>query len=323
MVSKMDIPADSTAVAAVEAAKEEAVKQASSAGSSVKSFISGGVGGIMAVLVGHPFDLVKVRMQTGTATGSGASSSVFGIMRQTLATEGMAGLYRGVSAPIVAVSPIYAVSFWGYDIGQRMVKMVRTGDSPLTLTEISIAGGISALPTTVIMAPTERIKCLLQVQSHASGKPQYSGMTDCAMQVYREGGIRSVYKGTALTLMRDVPGSIAWFGTYEVMKKELTRLQGIEDPSKLSPLAVLVAGGFAGMACWGVCIPPDVLKSRYQTAPDGKYSSLFDVYRTLVKEEGYGALFTGFRPAMIRAFPANAACFLGMEVAKSALSFLD
>mmetsp|Transcript_63688 Transcript_63688/g.96115 ORF Transcript_63688/g.96115 Transcript_63688/m.96115 type:complete len:86 (-) Transcript_63688:207-464(-) len=85
----------------------------------------------------------------------------------------------------------------------------------------------------------------------------------------------------------------------------------------------MVAGGFAGMACWGVSIPPDVLKSRYQTAPDGKYSSILQVYTTLVKEEGFGALFTGFRPAMIRAFPANAACFLGMEVAKKALAFLD
>jgi solute carrier family 25 carnitine/acylcarnitine transporter 20/29 len=248
------------------------------------------------------------------------------------------------------------VSFWGYDIGQQIVNTFRSGTGPMNLSQIAMAGGISALPTTAIMAPTgtydhcryyhsgtflirlltifsllnnnhnhntERIKCLLQVQSHASGKPQYSGMTDCAKQVYRSGGIRSLYKGTLLTLSRDIPGSIAWFGTYEIIKRKLVQLQGIEDPSKLSPLAVMVAGGFAGMACWGVSIPPDVLKSRYQTAPEGKYSSVLQVYHTLVKEEGYGALLTGFRPAMIRAFPANAACFLAMEVAKNALSFLD
>lgn len=88
-------------------------------------------------------------------------------------------------------------------------------------------------------------------------------MTDCAVKVYRSGGISSLYKGTLLTLMRDVPGSIAWFGTYEIIKRELVKFQGIEDPSKLSPVAVMIAGGFAGMACWGVCIPPDTLKSRY------------------------------------------------------------
>ena len=263
-------------------------------------------------------------MQTGVV-GDG-SASVFGILRTTLAKEGIPGLYRGVSAPIVAVSPIFAVSFWGYDLGQQIVNLTRSDiTAPMSLMQISIAGGISALPTTAIMAPTERIKCLLQVQTTdaKTGKPQYSGMKDCAVQVYRQGGIGSVYKGTALTLMRDIPGSVAWFGTYEIVKRKLTQIMGVEDPSKLSPLAVLCAGGFAGMACWSVSIPADVLKSRYQTAPDGKYSSVFDVYRTLMREEGPGALFTGFRPAMIRAFPANAACFLGMEVAKKGLAFLD
>lgn len=76
--------------------------------------------------------------------------------------------------------------------------------------------------------------------------------------------------------------------------------------SKLSPSAVLTAGGLAGMACWMVSIPADVLKSRYQTAPDGMYRGLWDVYTKLMKEEGAAGLFTGIRPALIRAFPANA-----------------
>ena len=77
------------------------------------------------------------------------------------------------------------------------------------------------------------------------------------------------------------------------------------------------------MACWTVAIPPDVLKSRYQTAPPGKYTGIFDVYRQLIKTEGTGALFAGMRPALLRAFPANAACFFGMEVSKKMLQFMD
>ena len=79
--------------------------------------------------------------------------------------------------------------------------------------------------------------------------------------------------------MRDTPGSMAWFGTYEYAKKEMMRMQGI-DPATgtLSPLAVLTAGGLAGMACWTVAIPADVLKSRYQSAPEGTYTGIMDVY---------------------------------------------
>jgi solute carrier family 25 carnitine/acylcarnitine transporter 20/29 len=46
------------------------------------------------------------------------------------------------------------------------------------------------------------------------------------------------------------------------MKREIMAKQGINDSGKLSPLAVLTAGGLAGMANWAVAIPPDVLKSK-------------------------------------------------------------
>jgi len=301
--------------------------------SALKSFISGGVGGACCVLVGHPLDLVKVRMQTGAAS---ASTSVFGMLSTTLRKEGVRGLYRGVSAPLTAVSPMFAVSFWSYDMGQRLVKSYGQMDmSPeekmqgytLSMKEICMAGAFSAIPTTGIMAPSERIKCLLQVQANEvemGGKARYSGMLDCAKQVLKEGGIKSVYKGTAATLVRDIPGTVAYFGAYELMKKKLMEIQGI-DPNngQLSISSVLAAGGFAGMACWTVGIPADVIKSRYQTAPEGKYSGMYDVYKTLIKEEGYAGLFRGLRPALIRAFPANAACFLGMEVTKKTMGFMD
>ncbi|KAK9759380.1 carnitine transporter [Basidiobolus ranarum] len=78
-------------------------------------------------------------------------------------------------------------------------------------------------------------------------------------------------------------------------------------------MAVLVAGGLAGMANWAVAIPPDVLKSRLQTAPEGTYKGVMDVFTHLIRTEGPSALFRGLGPAMLRAFPANAACFLGVE----------
>ena len=173
--------------------------------SALKSFLSGGVGGICVVLVGHPLDLIKVRMQTAGAAEA-ASQSVVGMFSTTFRTEGVRGLYRGVSAPLTAVTPLFAVSFWGYDMGQRMVRYGMNRQGELSLTDKTIAGGISAFPCTALMAPSERIKVLLQTNP---GK--YTGMVDCAKAVYQQGGIKSVFKGTLLTLYRDVPGSMAWY----------------------------------------------------------------------------------------------------------------
>lgn len=300
--------------------------------SALKSFVSGGVGGACAVLTGHPFDLVKVRMQT---SATNANMSVFGMIRTTLTKEGIPGIYRGVSAPLMATTPMFATSFWSYDIGKRMVQYFSPKEQDdeeekpysFSILQCCVAGGLSAIPTTLIMAPSERLKCLLQVDANiieSGGKPKYTGLWDCALQVYKEGGMQSLFKGTGATLLRDIPGSIAWFGTYELAKKAIMKFQKIDPESgSLSPIAVLCAGGLAGMACWAVSIPPDVLKSRFQTAPPGKYTGILHVYKDLMKNEGPAALFTGLRPAMIRAFPANAACFLGMEVARKNLAFLD
>lgn len=41
----------------------------------------------------------------------------------------------------------------------------------------------------------------VQIQA-ASGKVKFNGPIDCVKQLYRESGIRGIYKGTALTLMR-------------------------------------------------------------------------------------------------------------------------
>ncbi|RWQ91295.1 hypothetical protein C8Q69DRAFT_483503 [Paecilomyces variotii] len=53
----------------------------------IRSFAAGGVGGVCAVVIGHPFDLVKVRMQTAQ---KGVYSGAMDVVRKTIAREGLA-----------------------------------------------------------------------------------------------------------------------------------------------------------------------------------------------------------------------------------------
>jgi len=45
------------------------------------------------------------------------------------------------------------------------------------------------------------VHVFVQIQQ-SSSTAKYAGPIDCTKQLYREGGVRSVYKGTAATLMR-------------------------------------------------------------------------------------------------------------------------
>jgi solute carrier family 25 (mitochondrial carnitine/acylcarnitine transporter), member 20/29 len=59
--------------------------------------------------VGHPFDLIKVRLQTAE---KGVYTGAIDVAKKSLARDGFKGLYRGVTAPLIGVTPMFAVSFW-------------------------------------------------------------------------------------------------------------------------------------------------------------------------------------------------------------------
>lgn len=300
--------------------KEQAVQTAKAAKSSLRDLAAGGVGGVCAVVVGHPFDLVKVRLQTTSGVYNGA----FDCVRKTIAREGMArGLYAGVSAPLVGVTPMFAVSFWGYGVGKQLVDRfseveVRNNTKQYSVAQVSAAGFFSAIPMTLITAPFERVKVLLQIQGQKElkpgEKPKYSSGLDVVRQLYKEGGIRSVFRGSAMTLARDGPGSAAYFAVYETVKRSLSPKDANGNATgELSLSAVMAAGGAAGVAMWIPVFPVDTIKSRLQSA-EGR-PTISGTIREVYGRGGIKAFFPGFGPALTRAVPANAATFLGVELA--------
>ncbi|KAK5307070.1 carnitine transporter [Exophiala xenobiotica] len=309
-----------------EELKEEIKEKAKGAVSGLRSLAAGGVGGLCAVIVGHPFDLVKVRLQTAE---KGVYSGAMDVVRKTVAREGLArGLYAGVSAPLVGVTPMFAVSFWGYDMGKRLVDTFTTvpvvNNTPqYSIGQISAAGFFSAIPMTLITAPFERVKVLLQIQGQKQlgpgEKPKYSGGVDVVRQLYKEGGIRSVFRGSAMTLARDGPGSAAYFAVYEYVKRSLSpKDENGNATGELSLPAVMTAGGAAGVAMWIPVFPVDTIKSRIQTA-EGR-PTIRGVISGVYRSGGIKAFFPGFGPALARAVPANAATFVGVELAHKAMN---
>lgn len=289
---------------------------------STKSLIAGGVGGIGLTAAGYPFDLVKVRLQTaapGTYTG------MLNCAAKIIRTDGLAGLYRGATPVFLGVIPIFAILFWAYDESQKLAVDLWGGEmrrisSPnlvdrLSLSQVGFAGGLSAVPTTILMGPAERIKVLLQIQEKGSAK--YTGALDAVSKVVKSGGLRSLFRGTWLTLLRDSPGSVAYFGIFEAAKRWL---QGADSSKKLGS-GVVLCGALAGAANWIVIMPVDRVKSQLQaTEGAGPTKGMWDAFSTIYRNEGVKGLFTGLGPALLRAIPANAAAFTCVEATRK---FLD
>lgn len=300
---------------------DEVVPTSNALAGQIKSFAAGGFGGVCAVVTGHPFDLIKVRLQTAAP---GTYKNGIECVKKTVAADGLRGLYRGVLPPLLGVTPMFAVSFWGYDLGKRLVSSVSDPAGPngaLSIAQISAAGFFSAIPTTAVAAPFERIKVILQIQGQSAdaSKPKFNGAFDVVKHLYKEGGLKSIFKGSLATVARDGPGSALYFATYEYLKKKLTPEAKPGEEPKLSLGAVSFAGGMAGMSMWIGVFPIDTIKSTLQSSSDSS-STLVSVAKKIYKNGGIKAFFPGIGPALARSFPANAATFVGVELAADFLN---
>uniref|UniRef100_A0A0E0IWV4 Mitochondrial carnitine/acylcarnitine carrier-like protein n=1 Tax=Oryza nivara TaxID=4536 RepID=A0A0E0IWV4_ORYNI len=316
-------------------------------GDVAKDLTAGTVGGAAQLVVGHPFDTIKVKLQSQPTPPPGQPPKFAGAIdavKQTLAAEGPRGLYKGMGAPLATVAAFNALLF---TVRGQMEAVLRSEPgAPLTVSQQVVAGAGAGVAVSFLACPTELIKCRLQAQSAlASAAPaaaaaaaspvgggaatatatasvaavKYGGPVDVAKQVLRsEGGVGGLFKGLGPTLAREVPGNALMFGVYEAIKQYLA---GGQDTSSLGRGSLVVAGGLAGASFWGSVYPTDVVKSVIQVDDykNPKYSGSMDAFRKILAADGVKGLYKGFGPAMARSVPANAACFLAYEVTRSAL----
>ncbi|KAM1172773.1 hypothetical protein ACFXTH_022972 [Malus domestica] len=295
-------------------------------GEVVKDLAAGTMGGVAQLVVGHPFDTIKVKLQSQPTPLPGQPpkfSGAIDAVKQTLSAEGAGGLYKGMGAPLATVAAFNAVLF---TVKGQMETLLRSQPGvPLTVSQQVICGGGAGVAVSFLACPTELIKCRLQAQSamgdagSVGGAVKYGGPLDVAKQVLRsEGGVRGLFKGLVPTMAREIPGNAAMFGVYEALKQFFA---GGQDTSGLGRGSLIVAGGLGGAAFWGFVYPTDVVKSVIQVddLKNPKYSGSVDAFKKILASEGVKGLYKGFGPAMGRSIPANAACFLAYEVTRSSL----
>lgn len=125
-----------------------------------KDLASGTVGGAAQLIVGHPFDTIKVKLQSQPAPLPGQPPKYTGAMdavKKTVAAEGAGGLYKGMGAPLATVAAFNAVLFTVR--GQMEVLLRSQPGAPLTVQQQVIAGAGAGVAVGLLACPTELIKC--------------------------------------------------------------------------------------------------------------------------------------------------------------------
>ncbi|KAL2338082.1 hypothetical protein Fmac_012528 [Flemingia macrophylla] len=278
------------------------------ASSSGREFVAGGLGGTAGIISGYPLDTLRIRLQN-TKNGS-----AFSILRQMVAREGPASLYRGMGTPLASVSFQNAMVFQTYAILSRAFDSSVSVKDPPSYKGVALGGvGTGALQS-LLLSPVELIKVRLQLQYTGHMTESEKGPIRLAKSIWRKEGLRGLYRGFGVTVMRDAPAHGLYFWSYEYIREQLH--PGCRKSGEESLNTMLIAGGFAGVASWISCYPFDVVKTRLQaqTPSSIEYNGIVDCFKKSVTKEGFGVLWRGLGTTVARAFLVNGAIFSAYEI---------
>lgn len=327
--------------------------------SAVVDFVAGTVAGIASLLTGHPFDTVKTRLQAQPVIPSNVSSAALGpqltpssallatssrfqthasvsqppiytsathAFRLIVKQERIAGLYKGVTSPMLGVAVMNASIFGLYQMSLQFQQRhglfgPSSADSVPSLTQIMVAGMMSGLGSSLITSPIDLIKIReqMQTETRAARPSTYRVFLDV---LRHEGLRRGLYRGWCTTAVRDL-GYGPYFFSYELMNRQIARHTGAAPTN----LDLAVSGACAGVLAWLSTFWADVIKTKIQATkhaqsqtPQTRRRSMFwSTAGQTYAQGGWRAFFVGVGPTLLRALPVNAVLFVTFEVTKDHL----
>ncbi|XP_054550347.1 solute carrier family 25 member 48 isoform X2 [Talpa occidentalis] len=255
-------------------------------------------GGAASVIIGHPLDTVKARLQAGVGYGN-----TLNCIRTVYRKESVFGFFKGMSFPLASIAVYNSVVFGVFSNTKRFLSQHHSrepeANSARGLSDLILASSVAGLVSVGLGTPVDLIKIRLQMQTQpfrganvglkpraaALGEqPAYQGPVHCIATIVRTEGLLGMYRGAGAMLLRDVPGYCLYFIPYVFLNEWITP----EACAGPSPCAVWLAGGMAGAISWAASTPMDVMKSRLQA--DGvylnKYKGVLDCISQSYQKEG-------------------------------------
>ena len=265
---------------------------------------------------------MKVRLQTTTKYSSALDAA-----RQILAEEGPLAFYKGTLTPLIGIGACVSVQFGAFHYARRHFEEANSKLSKAASTQLSYgqyygAGAFAGITNTVLSSPIEHVRIRLQTQPHGANR-LYNGPVDCIQQLSaHEGILKGLYRGTAVTFLREAQAYGVWFLTFEYLMNADMRRNRIKRESISSP-KIAVYGGLAGEMLWISSYPFDVVKSKMQSdgfGMDQRYKRMTDCFRQTWAKEGLFGFWKGIGPTLLRAMPVSAGTFAVVEMTMRALA---
>lgn len=144
-------------------------------------------------------------------------SGAFKLTSDILKSEGIPGLFRGLTSTMAREMPGYFCFFGGYELAKSLLVSEGESADNLGIMKTTIAGGFGGICLWTSIFPFDVVKSRIQIESSRES------MTSVLRKVVRQEGVRGLYKGLTPTLLRTFPSTGALFVAYENSKYFMTK----------------------------------------------------------------------------------------------------
>jgi solute carrier family 25 carnitine/acylcarnitine transporter 20/29 len=180
-----------------------------------QSIIAGAFSGLPVCLLLTPAELIKCRLQVEGMNPHTANLSTqpWQLVRQIVAKDGIAGLYRGNLITVAREIPSGAAIYVAYDISKNFFD---SHVGPLMVTPL-ICGAIGGVATTLASYPQDIIKTNIQVAETGKHHGKLS-ISQVAQNIYYREGFSGFWRGFLPSATRAVLVESITFLVYDFCK---------------------------------------------------------------------------------------------------------
>ncbi|KAM9797326.1 mitochondrial adenyl nucleotide antiporter SLC25A24-like [Syngnathus typhle] len=277
-----------------------------------KQLSAGAMAGAVSRTGTAPLDRMKVFMQVH-ASKSNNINLVDGF-KQMLKEGGLASLWRGNGINVLKIAPETAIKFMAYE---KYKKMLSSEPGKIKAHERFIAGSLAGATAQTAIYPMEVMKTRLTLRKTG----QYSGMADCAKQIFKREGLKAFYKGYLPNILGIIPYAGIDLAVYESLKNLWLSRYG-KNTANPGVLVLLGCGTLSSTCGQLASYPLALVRTRMQaqaSVEGARQLQMKEMVKTILEKEGFFGLYRGILPNFMKVLPAVSISYVVYEYMRSGL----
>jgi len=173
---------------------------------------SGGMAGTLSLCFVYSLDFARTRLANDNkgADGKRQYNGLIDVYKQTLKTDGIQGIYKGFTISAVGIFIYRGLYFGLYDSMKPLM-----GEKPSAFMSFFLGWAVTIV-SGIMSYPIDTIRRRMMMT--AGTGVFYKGSIDCGMQVIKNEGFKSLFKGAGANVLRGVAGAGVLVGC-DVMKE--------------------------------------------------------------------------------------------------------